>query len=386
MQDAQAHGANVAEQEAKESAECGRPGRDFGFQAAARAATMGTVKDVLATMRAWDEAGLRSAEAILVGTQHSSPRQPGARLAVNERGEAAGGVSMGCVESDLREHLLALLRGAGAPRMVHYGAAFAAALEVGLSCGGEIDVWLRPHDAAATAWRALNALQRNERAILLTELGGASPQLLLRPGEPGPTPEMAAALAELWKRGGTRRIAAGDGNWFAEAVFPDPHLLIVGSSPIAIALCDLAARTGFRVSVVDPRRDFARAELYPAAERVVHEWPTEGLAAAGLDEHAYVAVVAHDARLDVPALAAALRAQCAYVGLLGSRGTQADRRAALREAGFAEADMARIRGPIGLKGLGAVEPAEIAVAILAELIMARRGALAAAEIKTGVEP
>lgn len=347
---------------------------------------MAGVKDVLAAMRAWDEAGLRSAEAILVGTQHSSPRQPGARLAVNERGEATGGVSMGCVESDLREHLLALLRGQGAPRMVRYGAAFAAALEVGLSCGGEIDVWLRLHDPAAEAWRALHALPRNERAILLTKLDGASPQGLLRPGEPAPMPELAPALAELWKCGGTCRIAAENEQWFAEAVFPDPHLLIVGSSPIAAALCDLAARTGFRVSVVDPRRDFARAELYPAAERVVHEWPAEGLAAAGLDERAYVAIVAHDAKLDVPALAAALRAKCVYIGLLGSRSTQADRRAALREDGFAEEDLARIRGPIGLKGLGAIEPAEIAVAILAELIMARRGALAAAEPKTGEEP
>ena len=81
---------------------------DFRFQAGAGAGIMGGMKEVL---QAWDAAGLRSAEAILAGTQHSSPLQPGARLAVNEKGEAAGAVSMGCVESDLREHLLALLRG-----------------------------------------------------------------------------------------------------------------------------------------------------------------------------------------------------------------------------------------------------------------------------------
>jgi xanthine/CO dehydrogenase XdhC/CoxF family maturation factor len=92
---------------------------------------MARMKDVVKAVRAWDAAGLKSAEAILVGTQHSSPRQPGARLAVNEKGVAAGAVSMGCVESDLREHLPGLLRGEGAARMIHYGAAFAAALEVG---------------------------------------------------------------------------------------------------------------------------------------------------------------------------------------------------------------------------------------------------------------
>ena len=88
-----------------------------------------------------------------------------------------------------------------------------------------------------------------------------------------------------------------------------------------------------------------------------------------------MAVLAHDAKLDVPALAAALRAKCKYIGLLGSAGTQADRRAALRAAGFAAAAVDRIRGPIGLKSVGALEPTEIAVSILAELVMARRGKL-----------
>ena len=335
------------------------------------------MKDGLEIPAAWDRAGLRSAEAILVGTQHSSPRQPGARLWVNEKGEVAGAVSMGCVESDLREHLLALLGGAGAPRMAHYGAAFAAALEVGLSCGGEIDVWLRRRDPGSAAGRALRNLGPDDRAVLLTRLAGDSEQALLRPGAAPPLPELAGALAELWARGGTKKLVAGAEAWFAELIEPDPKLLIVGASPIAAALCELAARTGFRPVLVDPRREFARPELFPAAERVVHRWPEEGLAEAGLDERSYVAVLAHDAKLDVPALAAALRAKCAYVGLLGSAGTQADRRRALAEAGVAPEEAARIRGPIGLKSIGGLEPAEIAVAILAELIMARRGKLAA---------
>ena len=337
---------------------------------------MGRMKDVLATVQAWDSAGLASAEAVLVGTQHSSPRQPGARLVVNARGAAGGAVSMGCVESDLREHLLGLLGGKGAPRMLHYGAAFEGTLEVGLSCGGEIDVWIRRHDPAAAAWQGLCALKPDGRAVLLTRLAGNSEQMLLKPGEAPPEPEMAAAVAELAARGGTRKISVRGEKWFAEALAPDPLLLIVGASPIAVELCALAVRTGFRVAVVDPRRDFARAELFPAAARVVHQWPAEGLAAAGMDAHGYVAVVAHDAKLDIPALAAALRAKCRYIGLLGSRHTREVRYEALRESGFAPAEVARIRGPIGLKNMGGIEPAEIAVSILAELIMARRGTLA----------
>lgn len=338
---------------------------------------MARMKDVMENLRAWDAAGLRSAEAILAGVQHSSPRPAGARLAVNEKGEVAGAVSMGCVENDLREHLLALLRGEGKPRTVHYGKAFAAALEVGLTCGGEINVWIRKRDPESAAWKGLCALAPDERALLLTRLDEESAQVLLRPGEPPPAAEMAAPLDDLWIRGGTRKIAAGAGTWFAEAIAPDPRLFIVGASPIASALCELSSRTGFRVWVVDPRRDFARPELFPAAAAVVHRWPEEGLAEAGLDAHGYVAVLAHDAKLDVPALAAALRAKCKYVGLLGSAGTQADRRETLLAAGFAAEEVARIRGPIGLKSVGALEPTEIAVAILAELIMARRGKLAA---------
>ena len=345
----------------------------MGFVAGAGVAMMGGMKDVMESLRAWDAAGLKSAEAILVGVQHSSPRQAGARLAVNEKGAAAGAVSMGCVESDLREHLLALLRGEGAARMVHYGAAFEAALEVGLSCGGEIDVWIRRHDPQSAAWKKLCALAPEARAILLTRLDEQSEQILLRPGEAPPAAELAPALAELGVRGGSRKIAAREEKWFAETIAPEPLLLIVGASPIAVELCALAARTGFRVAVVDPRRDFARLELFPAAERVVHAWPEEGLAAAGLDAHSFVAVVAHDEKLDVPALRAALRANCRYIGLLGSRHTREIRYAALQAEGFAPDAVARIHGPIGLKGLGGIEPAEIAVSILAELIAVRRG-------------
>ena len=335
---------------------------------------MGGMNDERKAVAEWDAAGLKSAEAILIGTQHSSPRQTGARLVVNEKGEVAGAVSMGCVESDLREHLLGLMRGEGGSRAIRYGRAFAAAMEVGLTCGGEIDVWIRKHDPDSAAWAGLRTLGPDDRAVLLTRLDEASTQVLLGPGDDPPAEEMAGALDDLRMRGGTRKIAVGEAIYFAERIAPEPRLLIVGASPIAAALCDLATRVGFRTWVVDPRGDFARAELFPAAAGVIHRWPEEGLAEAGLDEHSFVAVLAHDAKLDVPALSAALRAKARYVGLLGSKGTQADRRGQLLEAGFAAEDVASLCGPIGLKGIGALEPTEIAVSILAELIMVRRGA------------
>ena len=349
---------------------------DFLFQARKRLRIIRNMKDTMQAIQAWDAAGLRSAEAILVGVQHSSPRQAGARLAVNEKGERVGAVSMGCVESDLHEHLLQLLHGEGPARMIHYGASFGATLEVGLSCGGEIDVWIRRHDPTCTAWKSLGSLKTDSRALLLTRLNADSTQLFWVQGDPAPSKEMEEALEFVWMRGGTQKIMANEQAWFAEMIAPVPLLLIVGASPIAVALCDLASRTGFRVSIIDPRRDFARETLFPAAERVIHAWPEEGLAEAGMDAHSFVAVLAHDAKLDLPALEAALRTSCRYIGLLGSKGTQAKRHEMLAEAGVSPEKLATIHGPIGIKSMGALEPSEIAVSILAELIMVRRGAKA----------
>ena len=345
----------------------------LGFERKAGLRIMPFMKDTMQAIQAWDAAGIKSAEAILVGVQHSSPRPAGARLAVNEKGEMAGAVSMGCVESDLREHLLQLLHEDGPARMLQYGASFGAALEVGLSCGGEINVWIRKHDPESAAWKSLISMPPTERAILLTRLDPESRQQLWQHGQLPPLPEMASPLDELWSRGGSRRLPNPGKYWFAETIAPAPSLLIVGASPIAVSLCSLASQTGFRVFVVDPRRDFAQASQFPAAERVLHAWPEEGLAEAGLDAHSFVAVLAHDEKLDVPALRAALQSKCRYIGLLGSLHTREIRYETLKSEGFPSEEIARIHGPIGLKQIGGIEPAEIAVSILAELIAVRRG-------------
>lgn len=319
----------------------------------------------------WRAAGQPVAEAVLVRTQHSSPRRPGARLRVDGAGRMAGGVSMGCVENDLREHLLALLAGKRGPGMVHYGRAFAESLEVGLSCGGEIDVWLRVLPEEVPSAPA-------GRSVWCLELGGAGREFYWKPGEapPAALPGLEERLEALFRAGGSwTGVDAGGTGWFLEGVAPEPRVVVVGASPIAVALSALAARAGWRVAVVDPRREWARAERFPDAEAVIHEWPEEGLATAGAGPADAVAVLAHDEKLDVPALAAALRAGCGYVGLLGSRGTQEARKAALEADGFGPDELSRIRGPIGMKELGGVEPEEIAVGILAELVKFRRGRL-----------
>ena len=328
----------------------------------------------------WERAGMTWAEAILVRAQHSSPLPPGARLFVNERGEMHGAISMGCVESDVREHLLQVLKN-GEPRLVHYGAANEFSYEVGLSCGGEIDVLLRVQRPDET-WRALVSRKPDQAAILLTRVTapGAGSQRLYYPdgagvgtlGDAEIDRQAAEAAKPLWQSGGHEQLTLGDLQVFAEHLDSQPTLAIVGASPIAIALCRMATLAGFRVVVVDPRSVYARADLFPDAAQVIHQWPEEGLKAAGIDHRWFVAVLAHDPKLDVPALATALRHRCHYIGLLGSKTTQAKRRAQLAGMGFKAEELSIIRGPIGLS-VGAIEPSEIAVSILAEMIACRRG-------------
>lgn len=339
------------------------------------------MSNALPELLQWARSGKSWAEAILVKAQHSSPLPPGARLYVNEDGEMRGAISMGCVENDIREHLLNLLRG-GEPRLVHYGAGNEFTLEVGLTCGGEIDVLLRvqPNDSV---WKALSERTPDEPAILLTRIsppfmgrqricfsGGSAGTL----GDAVLDRQADAEIASLRRRGGCAYLELGAVAVFAENLESPPNLAIVGASPIAVALCRMATMAGFRVILVDPRRGHARTELFPDAVRVIHEWPEEGLKVAGLDDRWYVAVVAHDPKLDMPALTEALKQRCGYIGLLGSRRTQEKYRSQLAERGFAAEETARIHGPIGLR-FGALEPVEIAVAILAEMIGHRRNGL-----------
>ena len=158
---------------------------------------------------------------------------------------------------------------------------------------------------------------------------------------------------------------------FLEA-FPAPQrLCIVGGTHTAIPLCRLAKVLGFRVTVIDARSAYATAERFPDADELLLARPDEALAGAGTDS-TYVVILTHDPKFDLPALTSALRSGARYIGILGSKKTHERRKAELREQGFTEADLARIRAPIGLD-LGGRSPEEIALAILAEILTVRYG-------------
>lgn len=209
----------------------------------------------------------------------------------------------------------------------------------------------------------LNAARAARRpATVVTRLGDGAQRLVLDPaGDPLET-EIVAAL-----RAGRSRTA---GEWFLAVHAPSPRLIVVGAVHIAQALAPMATAVGLDVTVVDPRSAFAAPERFPGVA-LRAEWPDTALPALGLDAYTAVAAVTHDPKIDDPALVAALGAGCFYVGALGSWKTHAARRERLRVLGVDDSALDRVRSPIGL-AIGAAAPEEIAVATLAEIIMALR--------------
>jgi len=372
-----------------------------------------SLEEVLDPLHRWTEAGTEAGLATLVRVRRSAPRPPGARFAVSGGGDLAGSVSSGCVEGDLHEHLLGVLE-TGEPRIVHYGITDEMAMEVGLACGGEIDVLVEPWDEEDPVWRRVHeVLDADGAAVFVSGLPPAlgDRRLLLLPdgervgslGSAGLDEAAARAAEPLFRREGTEILeleasdegaVPGDGPpaggvrpggggepddreapaVFAEALLPSPRIAIVGASPVAAALCRLAAGVGYRVILVDPRPAFATEDKFPDAERILHAWPEEGLREAGVDPWTHVVVLAHDRKIDVPALATALRIGCQYVGQIGGSRTQRIRREALAEEGLDAEQIGRIHGPVGLD-IGAETPEEIALSVLSEVVAHRRGRL-----------
>lgn len=325
--------------------------------------------DLLDDLSGWLAAGEPVALATVVWAEGPSPRPVGAHMAVTPSGGMVGSVSGGCVEGAVFQEAGTVLE-SGAPKLLRYGVVDEMGWEVGLACGGTIEVYVER--LAPVHERLLAALAADETVALVTPLRGGAHLLAWPDGRLEGDASLAALLGwdvdSRWPGPLAERRGAG----FVQVYAPPPTLTIVGAVHLAQPLTHLAQAAGFRVRVLDARRAFATRERFPTADELVVAWPQEGLTLAHLRPQDALAVITHDPKFDVPALAAALRSPVGYVGLLGSRTTQAKRRGALVEQGFGEADLARIRGPIGLD-LGGRRPEEIAVAILAQIVAARYG-------------
>ena len=356
------------------------------------------MRELLETLDAWRAEGADVGRAVVIRTFGSAPRPEGAVLATTADGRIAGSVSGGCVEGAAAEEI-EKARQTGRSRVIRYGISDEQAWDVGLACGGTIDVLIEPAiDPAATdAARAAAAAAATGSAIV-TPLPadapppehrehqggeGAPPARPLRIGadgtlegtlgDPAADAELVAGATEAIRRGTARTVVIGDRQLFVE-VFPvRPRLVIVGATEIARSLASIAGVMGYERVVIDARQAFAAPDRFPDVERLINDWPEEAFQEIRLGANDAVAILSHDPKFDEPAIAAAIRAGARYVGAVGSRKTQAGRRARLREAGLSDDEISSLRGPIGLD-LGGRAPAETALAIMAEIVASRYGA------------
>src|SRR3954470_1534130 len=297
--------------------------------------------------------GERVAVAMVVDTRRSAPRPLGSRLFVTESGEMRGSVSGGCVESDVVLRAQEVLRD-GTPALVQYGITDDDAFDVGLPCGGEIEVFIAPFDADEVA-RVRQAVEDGERLSVTTVLSGPH------------------AGSKSYGTGDAHSAAVRETpETFVEHYAPAPVMMIFGAVDTAQALCRAGKQVGFHTIVSDARAKFARAERLPDADEIIVGWPAMAYEQHPADAATYVVVLTHDARFDEPALGPALRSEAAYIGALGSRRAQDKRRERLLNAGYKESEIERISGPLGLD-IGALTPSETAISIMAEVIAAQRG-------------
>ena len=319
--------------------------------------------------------------AVVVQVWGSAPRPEGASLLATPAGRIAGSVSGGCVESAAAGEIQAVIA-SGVPRRVGWGVTHERAWEMGLSCGGQIEVFVEP----SVSPDVLEAARRHSGSVVATVIGGAAPlgsglvveedgSRRRRGALPDRLEDPVAhaaldALAGLASRVVTLESDPGPVEVFLE-VFPRrPTLLIFGGVHIAMALTRMARPLGFRTVVADGREGFLTRERFPDADELILGWPDAVFRQAGLDAATCVCLLTHDPKFDEPAIRLALRSPACYVGAIGSRKTQKLRREQLAAAGFSESEIARLKGPIGLD-LGGRSPEEIALAILAEITAVR---------------
>jgi len=313
------------------------------------------MRDLLPTLLRWRSEGCRIAIATVVERRGSAPRDPGASLALNDRGEIAGSVTGGCIEPSVIREAQEVLDG-GDARVREYGIADDQAFEVGLACGGTVGILIAKLDTSLLP--ALDEAVRADRpiALAMTATGDRIGKQRLYEGP----------LLEA----GESALADVDGEAvFVHALAPRPAMYVFGAIDHASALARVGKLLGYRVTVCDARSAFVTPERFPEADELVVEWPDRFLAQAPVDERTVICVLTHDEKFDVPALIAALETPAAYIGAMGSKVTTANREERLRAEGVGDAGIARIHAPIGL-AIGARSPEEVAVAIGAQIVEA----------------
>jgi xanthine dehydrogenase accessory factor len=295
------------------------------------------------------------------GSGGGSGKKLGAKMIVGRSGRIIGGVTIGgCVDAQVVEAADALMiDGGAAQRLLSISLDDDEAFEIGLTCGGTLDVLLtrvvpssESDPTVAAHRRALELLDAGEAAVIVTPIDA-------------PLEARTVPASELADAGGDARV-------FLDRVAPPLSLVIVGAGQIAMTLTRLARELDIRTVVVDGRDRYATAERFPDADEIHVGMPSEIVAELAPGKNAAVVLVAHDYKYELPVLREILRSPVGYIGLLGSRKRGAAVRELLAAEGFMPDELARVHTPIGLD-LGGKRPGEVAISILAEVVAVRNG-------------
>lgn len=340
------------------------------------------MRDILNDVDLWVKEGESIALATVIHTWGSAPRRAGAKMALTKSGKITGSVSGGCVETAVFEAGIQSLR-SGQPQLLKFGVADETAWQVGLACGGQIEVFVQALDLTFfELWKAKLLSDQSFCVVRLIDSPAGFPgkamlvtkdsvQLSLEQGlDELCIAKSRTALAEGQSQPLELELQSGPERVFIEVVQPTPTLIMVGGVHIAIALTSLAKTLGFQTLVIDPRRAFGNATRFPNVDRLIPSWPQEAFSQIEISSSDAVVLLTHDPKIDDPALKVVLNSPAFYIGALGSRTTHEKRMRRLLADNVTPAQLDRLHAPIGLD-IGAETPQEIALAIMAEIVAAQ---------------
>jgi xanthine dehydrogenase accessory factor len=298
----------------------------------------------------WTEAGHRVTLGTIVRTWGSAPRPVGALVAIRDDGQVVGSVSGGCVEDDLIEKVKARAVAAERPQLMTYGVTNEDATRWGLPCGGTLQVVLEPVGKQSGLGELLEVISRQQLAKRRLEMD--SGRVTMEPGRWSDALEF-------------------DGNVLTTVHGPRWRLVLIGAGQLTHYLAEMAKMLDYHVSVIEPREEYAGGWSVAGAP-LDRGMPDDVIREMNLDGHSAVVALTHDPKLDDLALLEALKSAAFYVGAIGSKKNNDARRKRLKEFDLSDAEIARLRGPVGLY-IGSKTPPEIAVAILGEMTAVRHG-------------
>jgi xanthine dehydrogenase accessory factor len=306
--------------------------------------------EVLRSAEGWRKAGHRVTLGTIVRTWGSAPRPVGALVAIRDDGQVVGSVSGGCVEDDLIEKVRARAVAADKPQLMTYGVTNEEATRWGLPCGGTLQVVLEPVTGRSGLGELLEVISKQQLARRRLEMDSGR----------------VTTEAGRWSD-----ALEFDGRILTTVHGPRWRLVLIGAGQLTHYLAEMAKMLDYHVTVVEPREEYSAGWAVPGTD-LRRDMPDDVIREMNLDGHSAVIALTHDPKLDDMALLEALKSAAFYVGAIGSKKNNDARRERLKEFDLSEAEIARLRGPVGLY-IGSKTPPEIAVAILGEMTAVRHG-------------